>query len=807
MDIRHILLSFLLLAPLPGGGFFLDAQTPEADTYATDSEKLPAEYVNPFVGTSNFGTTNPGAVCPNGMMSVTPFNVMGSPLNRYDKDSRWWSAPYCYDNRFFTGFSHVNLSGVGCPELGSLLTMPTSGALEPDYRRYGSEYTDEAAGPGWYSSRLTRYGILAEVSATMRTSIERYTFPSGRANILLNLGEGLTNESGAMVRRVSDTEIEGMKLMGTFCYNPQAVFPIYFVMRVSRKPSSSGYWKRQRPMTAEAAWDKDQGRYKIYTDYARHLAGDDIGYWFTYDHVEEGEQILVQMGVSFVSCENARENLDAEQDGADFDKVCREAIRRWNTDLARIRVEGGDEKRKEVFYTALYHTLLHPNVLNDVNGEYPLMEYSGGGESGGAAVNGVGKVEDGHSRYTVFSLWDTYRNVHQLMTLVFPERQIDMVRSMTDMYREWGWMPKWELYGRETFTMEGDPAIPVITDTWLKGLRDFDIQTAYSAFIKSATTPGAENKMRPDIDPYIDKGYIPVGYFSADFSGDNSVSHALEYYVADHALSLLAADLGHAEDAALFGKRALGYKHYYSSESGTLRPLNPDGTFVTPFNPRQGENFEPVIGFHEGSAWNYTFYVPHDVAGYAALMGGAKKFVSKLQSVFDDGLYDPANEPDIAYPYLFSRFRGEEWRTQELIPRLLEKYFTTRPDGIPGNDDTGTMSAWAVFSMMGFYPDCPGEPYYTLTTPAFDKITISLDPRWYGGQSSLTLEKSVVSRKSDRLINHSDSLSGHQYELIREISLPGKRQAGFRLSHKALTEAGHVRFKTYTTKISTYDRL
>lgn len=790
----------LTLTVMSGWGVF---SVNAAEPLKTNERKQPADYVNPFVGTTNFGTTNPGAVCPNGMMSISPFNVMGSDENVWDKDSRWWSTPYCYENKFFTGYSHVNLSGVGCPELGSLLTMPTSGELEVDYHKYGSEYSGEQAVPGWYSNTLTRYGILTEVTSTMRTSIERYTFRAGRANILLNLGEGLTNESGATVHKISDTEIEGSKLLGTFCYNSQAVFPIYFVMRVSKAPSSCGYWKKQRPMTAEAAWDPDQGKYKLYTRYAREISGDDVGFWFSYDNVAEGEQICVQMGVSFVSCENARMNLDAEQNGFDFDKVKANAYEKWNSDLSRIKVEGGREDQTEVFYTALYHTLIHPNVLNDVNGEYPLMEYCGDGKTltsdCGADYSksgtGIGKVTEGNNRYTVFSLWDTYRNVHQLLTLAYPERQLDMVRSMISMYREWGWMPKWELYGRETFTMEGDPAIPVITDTYLKGLKDIDINTAYEAFVKSATTEGVKNRMRPDNDPYMKDGYIPLGYFAADFSGDNSVSHALEYYVADNALSLLAAHLGHAEDAKLFRDRALNYKHYYSRESGTLRPLNADGTFLSPFNPRQGENFEEVPGFHEGSAWNYTFFVPHDVEGYAALMGGRKVFLEKLQSVFNEGLYDPANEPDIAYAYLFSRFRGEEWRTQKMIPQLLERYFTTKPDGIPGNDDTGTMSAWAVFSMMGFYPDCPGEPSYTLTAPAFSKMTITLDPKWYDGHNELTITKSGSNA------NACETSSGTgQYDRISSMTLGGKTLKTYRVGHGQLTRGGELVFRCRAAK-------
>ena len=717
-------------------------------------------YVDPFIGTTNFGTTNPGAICPNGMMSVSPFNVMGSELNVYDKDSRWWSTPYCFENKFFTGYSHVNLSGVGCPELGALLIMPTTGPIQADYHAYGSEYTDEQAVPGYYTNTLSAYGIKTEVTATMRTSAERYTFPEGRGNILLNLGEGLTNETGAMVRKVSDTEIEGMRLLGTFCYNPQAVFPIYFAMRVSKTPSESGFWKKQREMKGvEAEWTPDNGKYKLYTRYGRELAGDDIGYWFSFD-TEEGEQIEVQMAVSFVSTENAWENLEAEQDGFDFDGVRSAASALWENDLSKIKVTGGTEKDKTVFYTALYHTLIHPNVLNDVNGEYPLMEN-----------DGVGKVEAGENRYTVFSLWDTYRNVHQLMTLVYPKRQLDMVRSMIGIYEEWGWMPKWELYGRETFTMEGDPAIPVIADTWFKGLRDFDIETAYEAFVKSATTPGKQNKMRPDVDAYIELGYIPLGVYSADLSGDNAVSHALEYYVADNALSILADSLGHKQDAERFRKASLGYRHYYCPEFGTLRPLMKDGSFYSPFNPRQGENFETAPGFHEGSAWNYTFYVPHDIEGLSALMGGKKKFVEKLQKVFDEGLYDPANEPDIAYPYLFSYFKGEQWRTQKTVRELLDRYYTDKPDGIPGNDDTGTMSAWAVFSMMGFYPDCPGEPSYTLTAPVFDKIEIELDSSCHNSER-LVFEK-----------------NGDGY--VHKVTVGGK-VSPFRITHDALLKGGKV---------------
>ena len=717
----------------------------------------PVDYVDPFIGTTNYSVCNPGAVLPNSMMSVVPFNVMGSDLNTYDKDKRWWSAPYEYTNKYFTGFAHVTLSGVGCPELGTLLTMPTTGKLDVDYHNYGSAYSDETASPGYYAVSLKKYGIRCEVSATQRTAAERYTFPKGEGHILLNLGNGLTNEVGGMVRRVSDTEIEGYRLLGTFCYNPQAVFPIYFVLRVNKTPISSGYWKKQPPMDGpEKDWDADNGKYKLYTTYGKELAGDDVGYYFNYD-CNEGEQIEVQMGVSFVSIANARENLNTEQPQFAFEQVRQQARNQWAETLNRITVEGGTEAQKRMFYTALYHTQLHPNILQDVNGQYPEMESFR-----------IGHVKG--NRYTVYSLWDTYRNMSQLMTLLYPDKQLDMVRSMIQMYQEWGWMPKWELYGRETWTMEGDPSIPFIADTWLKGLRDFDIDTAYEAFYKSATLPGKENKMRPDVDNYYLRGYVPMGEYAADMSGDNSVSHALEYYIADASLANLAEALGKKEDARRFRQQSLGYRHYYSKEYGTLRPINQDGSFLTPFDPKDGADFSNAPGFHEGSAWNYTFYVPHDILGLAKLMGGNKKFVDKLQRVFDEGLYDPANEPDIAYPYLFTYFKGEEWRTQKIVRSLIDKYYGDSPKGIPGNDDCGTMSTWLIFSMIGLYPDCPGSPYYALTTPAFDKVTLHLDKQYYP--------------KGDIIIEapHTATDQG----LIQKMTLGGKSLNRYRISHDEL---------------------
>lgn len=753
----NLVRSILGLMLAMTGSAMLTAQTP--------SKRLIDE-VNPFIGTSNFGTTHPGAVVPNGMMSITPFNVMaGDSLNKWEKDSRWWSTPYSSDNKFFTGFSHVNLSGVGCPELGSLLLTASSGNLDVDYQNYGTTLSHEQAHPGYYTAYLDKHKIKAEATATPRTAMALFTFDkAGQGNILLNLGQGLTNESGATVRFLNDSTLVGSKLMGTFCYNPEAVFNQYFAVRVSRKAPQSGYWKKQPPMKGvEAEWDTDHGRNKIYRSYRRELSGNDIGVWFSYE-VEEGEQIFVQTAVSFVSEANALQNLEAEQPkGVRFPDLQAKAEQSWEQALSRVEVEGGTADERTIFYTSLYHLLMHPNILQDVNGEYPMM----------TSLN-TGYTK--HNRYTVFSLWDTYRNVHPLLSLLYPEKQLDMVRTILDIYKESGWLPKWELYGRETLTMSGDPSIIVLNDTWQRGLRDFDTRLAYEAMLKGATTKGKDNYLRPDIDDYLERGYIPL---RKPF--DHSVSNSLEYYIADWNLAKFARTvMGKQADAKRFAKRAEGYKHYFDKEYRLLRPITPDGKFITPFDPKLGRDFEPNPGFHEGNAWNYSFFVPHDIKGLAKLMGGERKFVEHLWGVFEHGNYDPANEPDIAYPFLFTYFPKEAWRTQELTHKLLNSVYKNAPDGIPGNDDTGTMSAWAIYTMLGFYPDCPGEMSFALTTPTFSKVTLHLDPKYY------SVSKLVIEKKGQQGDRYFDAIQlGHS-----------PKQGRYRLSNAELVGAGRIVFHT-----------
>lgn len=717
------------------------------------------DYVNPFIGTSNFGTTNPGPVAVRGMANVSPFNVSGPQNLPLEKDSRWLSTPYIHENTFLTGFSHLNLSGVGCPELGVILAMPTTGALETDHLKYGSTYSNAVSKVGYYANTLDKYNIKVEATATTRTGISKYTFPAGKANILLNLGLGLTNEQGAQVKVVSPTQIEGIRSVGSFCYyKPEEAYPVYFVAKFSKSASDFGVWKKPTTYKGEEAqWMGYNGKSRHMQGYTKEVVGDSIAAYMQYDF-KVPTQIEMKVGISYVSIENARENLNKETSGKNFDQILASTKEEWNTYLSKIKVEGGSDEDKTIFYTALYHTLIHPNILNDHNGEYPKMRTRETLKTKG-------------TRFTVFSLWDTYRNLHQLMSLVYPKQQSDMVKSMLQIYDESGWLPKWELNATETTTMVGDPAGIIIADTYLKGIQDFDVEKAYNAMLKSADQV-KNNPLRPGIQDYIEKGYL-----TTKTTGSGSVSMTQEYNISDYAISQLAKALGKREDFKRFKKRSISYRKLFDVEFNLLRPKNDDGSWLSPYNPETGANFVKNVGFIEGNAWQYTFMVTHDITGLMKLMGGAKPFSRRLQDVFEKNQFDMANEPDIAYPYLFNYVKGEEWRTQQKVSELLENYFKNTPDGLPGNDDTGTMSAWAVFSMMGIYPVSPSNPIYALTNPKFDKITIHLDKAYYGK------EKLIISSKTLR-----------EKARIKNILVNNKKHNDYFITHKDLINSDTIEF-------------
>ncbi|WP_242131401.1 GH92 family glycosyl hydrolase [Aestuariivivens marinum] len=691
--------------------------------------QTPKDYVNPFIGTSNYGATNPGAIAPRGMVSVSPFNVAGTQNAPMEKDSRWLSNPYVYENTFLTGFSHVNLSGVGCPDLGVILTMPTTGELETDFVKYGSTYSFEIAKPGYYSTTLNKYKVKVETTATTRTGISKYYFPEGQANILINLGLGLTNEEGATVKIVSPTEVEGMRNVGSFCYyKPDESYPVYFVAKFSKPADNYGVWKNPRKYEGlEGQWMGYNGKTRLYKQYRKEVIGDSIGSYFSYNFKEPTE-VEVKIGVSYVSIENARENLERETEGLTFIDIYKKTSTYWNDLLSKIEVEGGTKDDKTIFYTALYHTLIHPNILNDVNGEYPTMSKRETANTSG-------------TRFTVFSFWDTYRNLHSLMSLVYPKQQSDMIKSMISIYDESGWLPKWELNATETTTMVGDPAGIVIADTYLRGINDFDIEKAYEAMSKSAMQL-ENNPLRPGIKDYVNKGFL-----TTTTTKSGSVSTTQEYNISDFAIAQLAKTLGKTKDHKLFSKRSISYRNLFDKEFNLLRPKNHDGSWYSPFDPNKGANFEKNLGFIEGNSWQYTFMVSHDIPWLIRSMGGQKQFMKKLDEVFEKNLFDMANEPDIAYPYLYNFTNGYEWKTQDRVSNLIKTYFTNKPAGLPGNDDTGTMSAWLIYSMMGIYPVLPAKPLYTITTPVFDKVIIHLDKRYYKNNTLVITSNSFKTGK------------------------------------------------------------
>lgn len=703
-------------------------------TFSLAAETV-TQYVNPFIGTANFGATHPGAQYPHGMASVVPFNAAfkAGKENKFEKDEAWNSRGYIHDNKFLTGFSHVNLSGVGCPDLGSILLMPTTGELEFDAEKHGSTYSNEQAMPGLYRNTLDKYGIDVEVTSTLRTGLSRYTFPEGQSQILLNLGLGLTNETGGMLKVVSNNEVEGFKMLGTFCYHPEDVRPVYFVAKLSKTAKTAGAWKKMpKYKNVEAEWVGYNDSYKPYKNYRQEIAGDDIGAYFQFD-TQEKEQIEVKVGISYVSIANARANLDAEQPTFSFEHTQKKSQQKWQQLLERITIKGKTEK-KTIFYSALYHTLIHPNIIQDTNGDYPLM-----------GQTGVGNNQD-KNRYSVYSLWDTNRNLHPLLSLVYPEIQSDMVNSMVDMAKESGWLPKWELLGMETQVMVGDPATPVIADTYLRGIQDFDVESAYKFAKKSANTQ-ENNLLRPENKTYSELGYVPV---DGEGQWDGTVSTSLEYYIADWNLAQLAKALGYEQDHNTFLQRSMGYKKLFDSETGMLRPKHINGKWLNPYDPQLGRNFEPAPGYIEGNAWNYRFYVPHDINGLIELLGGEQQFLEQLEQTFTTDNFDMANEPDITYPFLYNYIKGEEWRSQKRVHELIEQHYHNTPGGIPGNDDAGTLSAWLVFSMMGIYPVSPGDMNYAVVTPSFDEIAIKLNPNYYSGNKLLI--KSIKSNSKAKFI-------------------------------------------------------
>jgi len=701
-------------------------------------------YVDPFIGTAGGGNTFPGAVRPWGMVSVSPHNDLGAP------------SGYIHGHPFFYGFGHVHLSGTGCADLGSVLLVVTNKGVVTSPEEWKIRYAGERAEPGYYAIRLRDIDADAEATATIRCGMTRFRFSrKGEMVVQIDAGRSLSLVGGGSVRVVSGQEVEGFNVSGGFCgeANRQTA---YFVARLSRKADKSGTWKGSVISDASLAVAQDSG----------------VGAWFRFA-VNAGETITVKVGISYVSAGNAKSNLEAEIGQRSFEQIRHEARVAWEQQLSRIIVKGSAETDLTRFYTALFHCLIHPNVITDINGEYPLM--------------GRGKV--GHystrDRYSVFSLWDTYRTLHPLLTLAYPERQAEMVQTMIDMYKESGWLPKWELIGNETHLMVGDPAVPVIADTYLKGVRGFDTLAAYEALKKHGTNLGeGAEASRPGYQDYLALGYIPVDQdTSRPWWVWGPASTTLEYCYADWSHAQMAFALGKATEAEEFLRRSRFYRNLFDPRSEFIRPRLHNGAWLTPFDPEQTEGSGSWVGsggpgYVEGNAWNYTWFVPHDVEGLIELLGGAPAFSSRLQQCFERGKFTMSNEPDIGYPYLFTYIPGEAHHTPTIVRAIMGSQFRAEAAGLPGNDDCGALSAWFVFSSLGFYPMCPASNSYRIGIPLFKKATIVLNGRYYkGGTFTIELENSLTS------------------ERIKSVEINQVQRRDYQLLHSEIVSGGRLVFR------------
>ena len=638
--------------------------------------------VNPFMGTAADGNTYPGAAYPFGSVQLSPDTKLTGP---------GICGGYYYPDSTILGFSHTHLSGVGEPEYRDILFMPTVGKInllpgieKPGIEGYKSTYnhTQESASPGYYSVYLRDYQVKAELAVTQRAGFHRYTYPkSDNSHIIIDLqhpggAEELT------IKKVSDTEIEGFRRSHGWAWDQY----VYFVARFSK------------PFTSVDIALNDTILPEISEVHGKNVKAS-VNF-----KTKKDETILVKVGISAVSIDGARKNLNAEIIDWDFDKVVANAKSAWNKELSRIEVEGGRTEDRKNFYTAMYHAFLNPNLFMDVDGKYRGTDHK---------VH----VAKGFTNYTVFSLWDTFRALHPLFTIIDQKRTSDFVKTLLQIYDDGGRLPMWPLAGNYTDDMLGYHSVPVIVDAYVKGIRDYDLKKAYAAVKHSA-----------ELDKLGLKYYKKIGFLPCDRQGE-SVSKTLEYCYDDWCISQMAQEMGLKDDYLYYHQRAHNYENVFDSSTGFIRGKKMDRSWLSPFDPLVNS------AYSEGNAYQYMF-VPHDAAGLIALEGGDNQFSKWLDVLFtlkkgsDErgsiGQYWHGNEPGHHLAYLYD-YVGEPWKTQKLVRRILTELYKDNPEGLAGNEDCGQMSGWYILSAMGFYSVAPGQKIYAIGAPLFDKATINLE--------------------------------------------------------------------------------
>lgn len=649
------------------------------------------QYVDPYIGSGYHGHVFVGTSVPYGMVQLGPSNI----------HKGWdWCSGYHYSDSILIGFSHTHLSGTGCTDLGDILIMPLNEIRTPrgnqdDIRDgYASRYShdNEISRPEYYSLLLDRYNIKAELTATDRVGFHRYTYPEGKpASILIDLREGNgSNAYDSYIRKIDDYTVEGYRYVRGWSPSRK----VYFVLKSDKKIEQFTAYDDNTPKP----WDQ--------------LKVASVKSVLTFGNVK---QVKIKVAISSVSCANAAMNLQEELSHWDFDKTVKMSAGRWNKELARMTVETDDEASKRTFYTAHYHTMIAPTLYCDVNGEYRGM-------------NDMIYTDPKKVNYTTLSLWDTYRALHPLMTIIQPEMVDNVVNSMLSIYRQQDKLPIWPLMSGETNQMPGYSSVPVIADAYLKGFTRFDAEEALQAMKATATY-----EKQKGVPYVIEKGYIPADKIH------EATSIAMEYAVDDWGIAAMARKMGKTGDAETYAKRAHYYKNYFDSSIRFIRPKLEDGSWRTPYDPAR--SIHTVGDFCEGNGWQYTFFAPQDPYGLIELFGGDKPFVAKLDDFFTNndsmgegassditgliGQYAHGNEPSHHVAYLYA-YAGEQWKTAEKVRFIMNEFYTDRPDGIIGNEDCGQMSAWYLLSSMGFYQVNPSDGVFVFGSPCFKKVEMKV---------------------------------------------------------------------------------
>lgn len=670
--------------------FLLAAGNGVAQRDYSKSEGL-LQYVDPYIGSGYHGHVFVGTSVPYGMVQLGPNNI----------HKGWdWCSGYHYSDSILIGFSHTHLNGTGCTDLGDILIMPLNEIRTPrgnqdDIRDgYASRYShdNETARPEYYSLLLDRYNIKAELTATDRVGFHRYTYPEGKpASILIDLREGNgSNAYDSYIRKIDDYTVEGYRYVRGWSPSRK----VYFVLKSDKKIEQFTAYDDNTPKP----WEQ--------------LKVASVKSVLTFGNVKE---VKIKVSLSSVSCANAAMNLQAELSHWDFDKIVKMSADRWNKELARMSVETDNEPAKRIFYTAHYHTMIAPTLYCDVNGEYRGM-------------NDMIYTDPKKANYTTLSLWDTYRALHPLMTIVQPEMVDDVVNSMLSIYRQQDKLPIWPLMSGETNQMPGYSSVPVIADAYLKGFTGFDAEEALQA-MKATATYEKQNGI-----PYVmEKGYIPADKVH------EATSIAMEYAVDDWGIAAMAHKMGKLEDAATYAKRAHYYKNYFDSSIHFIRPKLDDGSWRTPYDPAR--SIHTVGDFCEGNGWQYTFFAPQDPYGLIGLFGGDKPFTAKLDNFFTNndsmgegassditgliGQYAHGNEPSHHVAYLYA-YAGEQWKTAEKVRFIMDEFYTDKSEGIIGNEDCGQMSAWYLLSSMGLYQVNPSDGIFVFGSPCFNKVEMKV---------------------------------------------------------------------------------